>query len=206
MRAQLAAALGGTRGVIETAIPTVGFTISYVVTHALRPSLGLGVGLAVLLLLLRLAQRSQPKFVLNSLFGILIAAVFAARTGRAQDVFLPGILLNGGYAIGMVLSILVRWPVVGFLVGAATGDPTGWRSDPALVKLTSRLTWLLVAPCALRVVVQLPLYSAGAVGALGAAKVVMGWPLQVAALAAMGAVLARGHTPLAGETPALQRD
>jgi uncharacterized protein DUF3159 len=153
---------------------------------------------------LRLAHRSTTKFVFNSLLGIVIAAAFAARSGRAQDAFLPGILYNAGYAVAMILSILVRWPVVGFLVGTATGDPTGWRSDPGLVRLCSRLTWLLVAPCALRAIVQFPLYKAGEVGALGTAKIAMGWPLQVGALAAMGALLARGRTPLAGETPPAQ--
>jgi hypothetical protein len=65
-----------------------------------------------------------------------------------------------------------------------------------MVRLCSRLTWLLVLPCALRVIVEYPMYRADAIGALGTAKVVLGWPLQVAALLAMGAVLARGRTPL----------
>jgi len=207
VRAQLTTALGGLRGVVETALPTIGFTVCYVVSGELRPSLVVGIASAAVLVLLRVAQRSSLRFVLNSLFGILIAAVFAARSGRAQDAFLPGILYNGGYAVAMIASIAARWPILGFVVGTATGDPTGWRSDPALVKLCSRLTWLLVLPCALRFVVQFPLYQAGAVGALGTAKVVMGWPLQVGSFAAMGALLARGRTPLdAGTAAAPHRD
>jgi hypothetical protein len=65
-----------------------------------------------------------------------------------------------------------------------------------MVKLCGKLTLLLAAPCVLRVLVQYPLYQADEVGLLGTAKVVMGWPLQVAALLAMGALLARGRTPL----------
>jgi hypothetical protein len=156
----------------------------------------IGISAAAVLVLIRAAQRSPMRYVLNSLFGILIAAVFAARSGHAKDAFLPGILYNGAYAIAMIVSILTRWPVVGFLVGAATGDPTGWRADPAMVKLCSRLTWLLLLPCVIRVVVEYPMYSADAIGALGTAKVILGWPLQVAALAAMGALLARSRTPL----------
>jgi hypothetical protein len=196
VREQLAVALGGFRGSMETAIPTVAFTISYIVSQELRPSLVIGISAAAVLVLIRAAQRSPMRYVLNSLFGILIAAVFAARSGHAKDAFLPGILYNGAYAIAMIVSILTRWPVVGFLVGAATGDPTGWRADPAMVKLCSRLTWLLLLPCVIRVVVEYPMYSADAIGALGTAKVILGWPLQVAALAAMGALLARSRTPL----------
>lgn len=196
VREQLAVALGGFRGSMETAIPTVAFTISYIVSQSLRPSLVIGISAAALLVLIRAAQRSPMRYVLNSLFGILIAAVFAARSGHAKDAFLPGILYNGAYAVAMIVSILTRWPVVGFLVGAATGDPTGWRADPAMVKLCSRLTWLLLLPCVIRVVVEYPMYSADAIGALGTAKVILGWPLQVAALAAMGALLTRSRTPL----------
>jgi hypothetical protein len=206
VRTQLTAALGGPRGVAETAIPTIGFTVCYVITGELRPSLAVGIASAAVLVLLRMAQRSSLRFVLNSMFGIVIAAAFAARSGRAQDAFLPGILYNGAYAVAMIASIVVRWPILGFVVGTATGDPTGWRSDPALVRLCSRLTWLLVLPCALRFLVQLPLYKAGAVGALGTAKVVMGWPLQVGALAAMGALLARGRTPIDSAAPTAPAD
>jgi hypothetical protein len=197
VREQLAVALGGFRGSLETALPTVAFTISYIVSNELRPSLIIGIGVAAVLVVIRAIQRSPMRYVLNSLFGILIAGVFAARSGHAKDAFLPGIITNAAYAAAMILSIVTRWPVVGFVVGTATGDPTGWREDPAMVKLCSKLTWLLVAPCVLRVVIEYPMYEADAIGALGTAKVVLGWPLQVASLAAMGAVLTRSRTPLA---------
>ena len=198
VRAQLSKALGGVRGMVEAAVPTIGFTATYVITDQVRTAVYAGIGAAVLLLLVRLAQRSNPQFVLNSLLGIAIAAFFAMRSGRAEDAFVPGILLNAAYGAGMLLSIAMRWPVVGFLIGTVTGDPTGWRSDPGILRLCSRLTWILLAPCVLRVAVQYPVYLAEGdqSGLLGVAKIVMGWPLQVAALATMVWVLARGRTPL----------
>ena len=202
VRTQLAKALGGARGVVEAAIPTIGFTVSWIVTKELRLSLGIGAGLALILLAVRLAQRSTVQFVLNSIFGIGIAALFALRSGKAEDAFLPGILYNAGYAAAMLVSIVVRWPLVGFIIGSVTGDPTAWHRDREIVRLCSRLTWLLLIPCLVRVAVQYPLYVAGHVAWLGAAKVVMGWPLQVAALAAMAWLLARGRTPMERSTPA----
>lgn len=196
VRAQLAKALGGKRGIAEAATPTIVFTLSWIATEDLRLSLILSISTTVLLLLVRLAQRSTPQFVINSLIGIGIGAFFATRTGEAKDVFLPGILYNAGYAAVMTLTIIIRWPLVGFLIGSITGDPTGWRSDPGIVRLCSRLTWILVLPCALRVMIQLPLYWANQVAILGISKVVMGWPLQVAALASMAWLLARGRTPI----------
>lgn len=196
VRRRLADALGGWRGVVEAAVPTLTFTLGWVTTRELRGSLTAAVAAAVLLLVVRLAQRQTPQFVVNSLFGIGIAAVFALRSGEAQDAFLPGILYNAVYAVVLIVSVVTRWPVVGFLIGSVTGDPTGWRDDRAVVRLCQRLTLLLALPCIARVVVQYPLYLAELVGWLGVTKVLMGWPLQLGALAAMGWVLTRGRTPV----------
>jgi Protein of unknown function (DUF3159) len=202
VRAQLTKALGGVRGVVEAAVPTIVFTVTYLVTKELKLSLILGAGAAVVLLVVRAVQRTTIQFVFNSLVGIAIAAFFALRSGKAADVFLPGILYNAGYAVAMLISIALRWPVVGFIIGSVTGDPTAWHKDRGIVRLCSRLTWLLLIPCLLRVIVQYPLYLAGHVGWLGATKLVMGWPLQVAALAVMVWLLAQGSTPLAESAPA----
>lgn len=196
VRTQLSGALGGKRGMLESAVPTAGFTLTWVGWHQLQPALAVGAGSAVLLLVLRLLQRQPVRYVLNAVLGLGLAAVFALRSGRAEDAFLPGILYNAGYALVLGFSALVRWPVVGLLIGAVTGDPTSWRSDPAVVRLCARLTWLLALPCALRVAVQLPLWAAGQVGWLGAAKLALGWPLQLAALGAIALLLARNSTPL----------
>ncbi|MCX6408249.1 MAG: DUF3159 domain-containing protein [Propionibacteriales bacterium] len=196
VRSKLAEALGGGRGIVESAVPTIVFTVCWVVTKDLRTSLTASVGSAVVLLAVRLVQRSTVQFVLNALVGIAIAALFASRSGEARDVFLPGILYNGAYAAVFVVSILVGWPLVGFLIGSLTGEPTEWHEDRQLVRLCSLLTWLFAAPCILRVLVQYPLWAGDHVALLGTSKVVLGWPLQVAAFAAMAWVLSRNATPL----------
>ncbi|MDA2807111.1 DUF3159 domain-containing protein [Nocardiopsis suaedae] len=202
VRAQLSKALGGKRGMVEAAVPTLTFTVAYLASQELKLALGLGIGAALVLGAVRLAQRSSVQFVFNSVFGIAIAAVFALRSGDAEDFALPGIIYNAVYAAVLMLTIVIRWPAVGLLIGAVTGDPTGWRANAAVVRLSSRLTWLLVLPCVVRVAVQLPLWAAekyevaNTFAFLGIAKVAMGWPLQVAALAAMVWLLARGRTPM----------
>ena len=185
---------------LESALPTIAFTLTWVTSHQLKPALLAGAAAAAVLLGVRVVQRQPVQYVLNAVVGIGIAAVFALRSGRAEDAFLPGILYNAGYAVLLAASVLVRWPAVGFLIGAVTGDPTGWRSNPAVVSLCAKLTWLLALPCALRVVVQYPLWATGQVGWLGAAKLALGWPLQVAAFAAIAWLLTRNHTPLERRT------
>lgn len=202
VRSQLSQALGGRRGMLEGAVPTVAFTIAWVVTHDLRLALTVSLALAAAGLLLRLAQRQPVRYVLNAFIAIAIGAVVAARTGEAKDVFLPGILINSAYAVMLVASVVARWPVVGFMIGSVVGDPTGWRSDPGVVRLCNWLTLVLAVPCVVRVVAQLPLYLADQTAWLGAAKVVLGWPLQVGALVVMLWLLNRDETPLAGDTAA----
>jgi hypothetical protein len=196
IRGQLSKSLGGKRGIVEGAVPTIAFTLSWIVTHDLKLSLILGGGAAFALLALRLAQRSTPQFVLNSLFGIGIAAFFALRSGRAEDAFLPGMMWTGVVTGLMLLSIVTRWPFVGFLVGAANPeDPLAWRRDPAIVKVCTRLSWLLLLPGVLKLAVQIPLYLSAQAGWLGVSKIALGWPAYLGALGLATLVLMRGNTP-----------
>ena len=196
VRTQLAKALGGKRGMLEAALPTLGFVYTYLATDQLRPALIVGGTAAAVLLVIRLVQRQTPQFVLNSLFGFAIAAAFVLRTGRAEDLFLPGMIYNAAVAALMIFSILIRWPFIGLMIGSVTGDLSAWRRDPAVVRLCTKLTWLFVLPNLIRLAVQVPFYLAGNLVALAAAKIVLGWPLAVAAFGAMLWVLARGRTPL----------
>jgi hypothetical protein len=181
---------------LEGAVPTLGFTITWISSHNLKAALLVSLGLAVVALVLRIVQRSTIQFVFNAIIGIGIAAIFALRSGRAEDAFLPGLIYNSVYAVVLIFSVLVRWPLLGFLIGSVTGDPTAWHQDKRLVWLCSKLTLVLAAPCVLRVIVQYPLWATHHAGWLGVAKLAMGWPLQLAALATMAWMLGRDQTPI----------
>jgi hypothetical protein len=100
-----------------------------------------------------------------------------SRTGRAEDFFLPGLLANALYALAYAISILVRWPLLGVIVSTLRGSGMEWRNDPVAVRSYSRASWVWVALFSLRLAVQLPLYLAGALAALGVARISMGIPL-----------------------------
>jgi hypothetical protein len=212
VRRQLSTALGGKRGMAEAALPTIAFTATFVSTKEVKVAVAVSVGLALVLLAVRLVQRGSVQFVLNALFGIGIGVFFVWLGGRnggdesqqALAYFVPGILYNTVYGLLTLLSILVRWPAVGLMVGAVSDEPTAWHRDRQVVRLCSQLTWVLVVPCAVRVAVQAPIYLGGRsaddadpyITALGITKVAMGWPLQIAALGVMVWLLARDRTPV----------
>ena len=217
VRTQLAKALGGRRGMVEAAVPTVVFTVLWLTTRELQLALAVSIGAAVLLLVARIVQRSTVQYCVNAIFGIGIGWVFvtiSARQGGSADdqalaYFLPGIIYNAGYSLVLALTCLVGWPLVGFMVGSVTGDVTAWHRDKQVVRLCAILTWLLAIPCAIRVLVQAPIWFGGksgaidadsAVAALGILKIGLGWPLQLLALLAMAWVLSRNHTPMATST------
>jgi hypothetical protein len=139
------------------------------------------------------------------------AAFFALRTGKAEAAFLPGILTSAAWGVGSLFSVLVRWPIVGFMVAAA--DPrlsqepasleplTSWRRDRGLLAVCQRLTLVLVMLYAVRVALMFPMYLAGQVELLGVAKIVLGWPAYLCALGIMGMILVRGKTQLSPAEP-----
>ena len=86
VRSKLAEALGGRRGIIESAVPTIAFTLLWVTTHELRLALTVSIGITVGLLIVRLLQRSSVQFVLNALVGIGIASVFVIRAAGKVPV------------------------------------------------------------------------------------------------------------------------
>jgi hypothetical protein len=174
----IAESLGGRLGIVESGLPAIAFVTAYTATGqdaTLSATIALAIG--VLLAVARVARRQTVRYALSGLAGVALAAFIVSRTGRAEDFFLPGLLMNAGYALAYTVSILVGWPLLGVFVGAVTGQGMAWRDDPAQLSAYSRASWIWVAMFLLRLAVQLPLYLAGAVVALGVARVAMGAPL-----------------------------
>jgi hypothetical protein len=199
IRHRLSTALGGWRGSIESALPMVAFVVVWTWQKDIMTAVVTAGVLTAVLAVVAVVQRQSLQFILSAVFATAIAAFFALRSGRAEDAFLPGILTSAAWGVGTLVSVLVRWPVVGFMVGVGdprmAEDPFAWRRDPGLVRVCQRLTMVLVALYAVRVAIMLPLYFAGQVAWLGVAKVALGWPAWVVAVAVMGWMLLRGQTP-----------
>lgn len=162
---------------METSVPALAFVVTYVISGSdTEIAAGVALGLAVLMALGRLARRESPQYALSGLFGVGLAALLATKTGKAENFYLPGLLLNLAYASAFLISIAVRYPLVGVLSAQLLGEHR-WRDDPYLLGVYTRASWLWVGLFVFRLLVQLPLYLAEAVVALGIARTVMGIPL-----------------------------
>jgi len=176
----LADAIGGPLGVAESALPAAAFVAASTASGGDTTLAAIvAVGLALVLAVARLVRGQTVQYALSGLIGVGFAAFVAARTGKAENFFLPGLLANAAYASAFAISIAVRRPLAGYVaVGVGGGNPTGpWRFDPAYLRAATRASWVFVALFAGRLAVQLPLYLADALVALGVARVAMGLPL-----------------------------
>ena len=103
--------------------------------------------------------------------------------------------------LAWAVSIVVRWPLLGVVVGTALGQRTRWRRDPALLRAYGRASWVWAATYVLRVAVFVPLWLGGQVVGLVVARVALTWPLVAAALAVSWVVIRRS---LPAEHPGLR--
>jgi hypothetical protein len=193
-RAELLEALGGPQGIADSSAPALAFVIVYTFNgHAIGSAAWVAVGIAAVLTVVRLLRRERLQFAAAGFAGVALAAFIASKTGKAEDFFLPGLLLNAAYALAYLISIAIRWPLLGVLLGPLGGEGMAWRRDPEQVRLYSRASWIWVGVFTLRLAVQLPLYLAGALLALGIARTAMGLPIFLLAIWLSYLVLQRGE-------------
>ncbi|HWV48779.1 MAG TPA: DUF3159 domain-containing protein [Microbacterium sp.] len=171
-------AIGGWRGILESVLPSLAFVILFTIRpEPLILSLGVSVGLAAVFTVIRLIQKSPPSAAIGGLVAAGAAAALALFTGRGEDNFVPGFLTNTLYGSALLISALVGWSLIGLAAGFLMGEGTAWRQDK---RKKRAFFWLAIAWACLffaRLAVQLPLYFAGDVTALGTLKLIMGLPL-----------------------------
>jgi Protein of unknown function (DUF3159) len=173
----LQAAIGGPRGLIESILPMTVFSIVWAFSHDIARSVLAALVPSVILAVWRLIAREPLTQAVSGVLGIALGAGIALYTGRAQDFFVPGIVKNVGFAAVYAVSALVRWPLVGLVLGFTLGEDLHWRRVRRRMRVYQHATWLWAAVFALRAVVQGRLYAVGDATTLGFVNVLLGLPL-----------------------------
>lgn len=174
--------VGGVRGLAEAIVPGLLFTLLYTVGAELNVCLGAAVAAAAVFSIANLIQRRPLVQSLTGVAGVAICAFVALRSGDGATYFVPGFYLNGAYILAFVISIAAKWPIAGLLFGVIRGENLEWRAAPVRLKAYIWASWIIVAVFALRLAVQLPLYLADNVAALGTMRLAMGVPLYALGL------------------------
>lgn len=170
-------ALGGRRGLLDSALPALTFVITYLVSgQAMALALTAALVVGGVVAVLRLVRRDSLRHVLAGFAGVALSVIVARTTGRPVDYFVPSLLSNSAAAVAWAVSIWVRRPLLGVVVGTVTRS-TAWRTDPRLLRAYQKASWIWTGSFVLRVVVMTPLWLGDQLLALGVAKVVMGWPM-----------------------------
>ncbi len=178
----LSKAIGGWRGLVDSALPSMLFILIFVFQQNLNNALIAALILGGILLIIRLIERKPLTQVISGFVGLSISVLITWRTKDASNFFLTGIITNAVYGFVLLVSVLIRKPFIGYLVGSLVGDTTGWLKHPLLVRAYTIVTWLWVGVFGLRLVVQIPLYLNDSVALLGSIKIFMGWPLYLLAV------------------------
>ncbi len=176
----LLASVGGVQGLIETTLPGFLYVLSYSIFRNLSVSITVVV-CAVLALTIRHLVKKRPwTQLVGSLAGLGVAVYLTLRPGgQAADYYLKDFWINGAYGSALLLSVIVRVPIVGLLVGLLTNQGLSWRKVQRKVRYFDLVTLLWVGLFATRLAVELPLYLAGNVVILGFVKIVLGLPFYL---------------------------
>jgi hypothetical protein len=193
--------LGGRSSALDAALPAVAFVIGWMLVARLAPDAAIGSGATAAIAAgvavagWRLKQGRQPVATVVSLLAVCLAAIIVLRTGRAEDFFVVRILTNAASALAWAGSIMVRWPLLGVVVGGLLGQKARWRRDPALLGGYGRASWIWFGQYVVRLAVLGPLWLAGQTVLLATAQVLVTWPLVAACIAASWWVLRRSLPP-----------
>jgi hypothetical protein len=177
---KIMSALGGKRGLIDSGLPAIIFLIVFNLSgKEINVAIWSALTLSICLTIYRLINRQTLQHAFSGLIGVAICALISRRSGNAADFYLPGLWINAGYGSLYALTNLIKWPILGVLLGPILGENLLWRKDPKRLRAYINAGWLWVALFVSRLVVQYPLYESGNINALGTARLLMGYPLFI---------------------------
>jgi hypothetical protein len=180
---ELRTTLFGRAGAIGGILPPIAFL-------TLRPFVGIpwaaggSLLVAAVTIAVRLSRGNTIRFAVAGAAGALIAAGFALRQDTAEAYFLPGIIQGAATTAALLVSILVRRPLVAFTSWITRGWPADWYRHPQVQPAYIVTTWLWVGFFGLRTIWQWQLYVVGDEGGLLLTRIIGGWPATVGLLIA----------------------
>jgi hypothetical protein len=173
--------LGGISGLVQSSLPILAF-VPLNAVWGLTAAIWGALGIAAAIFVWRVVKKDPVQPAISGFIGVGICAFIAYRTGDAKGYFLLGIYTSLVYGAVFVLSVLLRWPIIGVIWSLLNGKDRGWRANKTALRAydVATLAWAVVF--AARYFVQAHLYDTDQTGWLAFARIAMGWPLAALAL------------------------
>ncbi len=180
--------LGGVGGLVSSAVPAVIF-VAVNSLAGLQPAIWASLGVAVAIGVWRLIRREPLQPAVSGILGVALCAFIAYRTGEARGFFLYGIWYSLVAGLLLMVSVVVRRPLVGVLWSVLNNSGFGWRTDRRARSGFDVATVVWSVFLLARFGVQHYLYDGQQTDWLGVARLAMGLPLTaVAALVTIWAI------------------
>lgn len=170
--------MGGLSGLVSSTLPVL-VLVPINSKFGLGPALGAALGVAVLILIWRLVRKENLQPAISGFFGVAICAAIAWFMGDAKGYFAYGIWYSLVAGIVFIISVFVRWPLVGVIWRGINGEDQRWRTNRRAARAFTIATLSWAAVFLARFGVQQWLYASDATNALGYTRIAMGWPLTV---------------------------
>lgn len=176
----LLATLGGPTGILESLLPgTVYVTLFSLTLNVALSAISAG-ATALIFAIVQVIRKRPLTQVFAGVVGLGISIYLPLRDGlndaHAADYFVPGLLTNCAYAAAFAISLVVRYPLAAIALSFLSDNARGWKTDRPLYRRFYWITVMWLGMFLIRLAVQVPLYLADQVAALGVAKLVLGTP------------------------------
>ncbi|GAA4848976.1 DUF3159 domain-containing protein [Kitasatospora terrestris] len=190
-------AFGGVRGMIDMTLPGLVFIVAFNITHKVSVAAWSALALCGVFVVVRLLRRETIQHAFSGVFGVALGAWISMKTGKAENFYLPGLLWNVVYCVALAVSALVRWPMIGVMLGPVTGEMFTWRKqNPGRLAAYTKATWAWVVIMGLKPLILFPLYFTHNVNLLGWLKVALGIPPMLLAMYVTWQILLKAPPPI----------
>jgi hypothetical protein len=134
--------------------------------------------------LFRIIKKESLVYALGGLGGVLLAAVFVNLSGTETGFFLPGLISGAITVVLCIVTVVINRPMVAWTSYLARRWPLGWYWHPNVLPAYNEVTIAWAVAFSIRLALEFWLFQQDAVNALGAVRVILGWPFTVILLIA----------------------
>ena len=182
LREELQNVLSG-RGIklLDTLLPLVLFLVLNQV-GSFPAALVAALGTSLALIIYRLLERESLLYAVVGAGGAAVAAGAAFLSGTGSGFFLPGLISGGLTVLICGGSALLKRPVTAFTSHLTRQWPLAWYWHDRVRPAYSEVSWIWAAAFGARTGLEYLLFQREAVAALGAVRILLGWPFTILVL------------------------